>query len=151
MKFKTKLFGELDYLPESVIHLEEGLIGIGDKKRFLLIESEDFKPFAYLQSLDDPTFSLVVINPLLVEQNYRFYIHDDDLRSIDITDLNQILMLALVVLASDIRHVTVNLKAPIVINIGDKRAKQVILLNDDYGMSESLIKPSTLITAQAAK
>jgi flagellar assembly factor FliW len=117
------------------------LIGIPDKKKFILIEKEDFKPFGYLQSVDDPSFILIVINPLLVEKDYRYDIHKGDMEALGIKDENDFSMLAVVVFAKRIEDITVNLRAPVLFNIHTKKALQVILQNDDYSAEEPLIRP----------
>jgi flagellar assembly factor FliW len=144
MQLHTKLFGDIGYETDSVITLNDGLIGIADKKHFLLIEKEAFQPFSYLQCIDDPGLALVVINPFLVESSYNFALHEEDLRSMGIKNPDDFLMLAVVVFAARLEDVTVNLKAPLLINIHTKQGRQVILLNDDYSVSEPLLKPSTL-------
>ncbi len=140
MEIKSKLLGQIEYTDENIIRLEEGLIGIPDKRNFILIEKEDFKPFSYLQSVDDATFILVVINPMMVEKEYRFDIHKDDLKAIDIKDENDFSLLSIVIFAKKVEDITVNLKAPILINIHTKRALQIILQNDDYSVEEPLLK-----------
>jgi len=142
MEIISKLFGKIEYTEENIIHFEEGLIGISDKKKFILIEKDDFKPFSYLQSVDEGAFVLVVINPILVTKEYKFQIFKDDLNVIGLTegDTESFSLLAVVIMSNRIENVTVNLKAPIIINIITKQAKQVILQNDDYSVEEPLIR-----------
>lgn len=140
MEIQSKLLGKVEFEEESLIHFEEGLIGIPEKKRFILIEKDDFKPFSYLQSVDDPSFILIVINPLMVEKEYKFDIYKDDLEALNIKDENDFSMLAVVIFAQKVEDITVNLKAPILINIHNKKGLQVILLNDDYSVEEPLIR-----------
>ena len=140
MEITSKLLGKIEFEAENIIRFDEGLIGIPEKKKFILIEKEDFKPFSYLQSVDDPTFVLVVINPLMVEQQYKFDIHKDDLRAIGIQDENDFSLFAIVIFAKRVEDITVNLKAPVLINIHTKEALQIILQNDDYSVEEPLIK-----------
>lgn len=141
MEITSKLLGHIEYSNDNIIRFDEGLIGIPDKKNFILIEKEDFKPFSYLQSVDDPAFILVVINPMMVEKEYRFDIHKDDLNAIDILSENDFSLLAIVIFAKRIENITVNLKAPILINIHTKKALQIILQNDDYSVEEPLMRP----------
>jgi flagellar assembly factor FliW len=150
MEIQSKLFGKIEYSEENIIRFAEGLIGIPGKKNFILIEKEDFKPFGYLQSVDDPSFILIVINPLLVEKDYRFDIHKGDLEALDIKDENDFSMLAVVVFAKRIEDITVNLRAPVLFNIHTKKALQVILLSDDYTAEEPLIRPLPAAAAAAA-
>lgn len=144
MEIISKLFGKIEYAKENIILMDEGLIGISDKKNYILIEKEDFKPFSYLQSIDDGSFILIVINPLLVEKEYKYSILQDDINALEIAELDpdSFSLLAIVIFSNRIEHITVNLKAPILVNVKTKRAKQIILLNDDYGVEEPLIRPS---------
>ncbi|MDQ1349970.1 MAG: flagellar assembly factor FliW [Acidobacteriota bacterium] len=141
MEILSKLFGKIEYSEENIIRFDEGLIGIPDKKNFILIEKEDFKPFSYLQSVDDPSFILIVINPLMVEKDYRYDIHKGDMEALDIKDENDFSLLAIVIFAKRVEDITVNLRAPVLFNIHTKKALQVILLNDDYSAEEPLIRP----------
>jgi flagellar assembly factor FliW len=142
METNSKLFGKINYVKENIIYFEEGLIGIPDKKNFILIEKENFKPFSYLQCVDDGSFILVVINPILVIKDYKFEIYKDDLASVGLTenDTDNLSLLGIVIMADKIENVTVNLRAPIIININTKHAKQVILQNNDYSVEEPLIQ-----------
>ena len=144
MIIETKRFGRVEYDQASILTLDKGLIGISEHRSFILIEKDDFQPFAYLQSVEDPAIALVVINPFLVEVNYKFCIHDDDLRSINARGNEDFLLLAIVVFADQPEQIMVNLKAPLLMNVHTKRSKQVILLNDDYSVSEPSFKPSAL-------
>lgn len=145
MEIISKLFGNIQYSKENVICFEEGLIGIPEKKNFILIEKEDFKPFSYLQSVDDGNFILIIINPLMVEKDYRFDIFKDDLYAVGIEENNpdSFSLFSIVIFSKQIEEITVNLKAPILINVITKQAKQVILLNDDYGVEEPLIRQAS--------
>jgi len=151
MDIATKLFGRIEYTEENVIIFAEGLIGIPEYKRFLLIENPDFKPFSYLQCLDNPNMAMVVISPLHVENNYQFIIDDTDLKAVDAKDSSDFQLLAVVIFSPQPENVRVNLKAPLLINVRNKKAKQVFLLNDDYGVAEPLLKPSTFITHTSAE
>ncbi len=144
MEIISKLFGKIDYTAENVVRFEEGLIGIPEKKNFILIEKEDFKPFSYLQSVDDGSFVLIIINPLMVEAAYQFEIFKDDLAAIGLTEENpeNFSIMAIVIFSKNVEEVTVNMKAPILINIHTKQAKQVILQNDDYSVEEPLFRSS---------
>jgi len=151
MKIESKLLGRVEFDESSIIQMSEGLIGISGQKRFVLLEKEDFAPFGYFQAIDDPSLSLVVINPFLVEPEYQFYLSDEDLRTLEVSSANDFQLLAVVVFSAEVADITVNLKAPILINIHTRKAKQVILLNNDYGVSEPLIKPSTLAQTSPGK
>jgi len=145
MEIISKLLGKIEFEDSNVIRFEEGLIGIPDKKSFILIEKEDFRPFSYLQCIEDPGFILVVISPMMIEKDYKFDIHKEDLKAIDIKDENDFSLLAIVIFASKVENITVNLKAPILINVHTKQALQIILQNDDYSVEEPLVKSAPVV------
>jgi flagellar assembly factor FliW len=146
MKIKSVVLGEIEYSAESIITFKDGLIGMGDKKEFILVEKDDFKPFAYLQSLNDPNLSLIVINPLLVRNKYNFQIQQADFECIDVRNETDISLFTIVVFSEDVSNMTVNMKAPLIINTRSKQGKQTILLNDHYGVAEPLIEKSTVVS-----
>lgn len=145
MEIISKLLGKIEFSDENIILFEEGLIGIPEKTRFILIEKEDFLPFSYLQSVDDPSFILVVINPMMVEKDYHFDVHKDDLKAIGVKDENDFSIFSIVIFAKRLEDIRVNLRAPILINIHTKHAMQVILQNDDYSVEEPLVKQAASV------
>lgn len=140
MKLVSVKLGEIEYAPESVIHFKSGLIGLENMQNFLLIEEERFAPFAYLQSTDDPAFTLIVINPFLVDPNYSMEMLGEELESIDVQSTQDFMALSIVILSPVAEQITVNLKAPLLVNNTSRQARQVLMINDEYGVNDPLIK-----------
>lgn len=140
MKLVSAKLGEIEYNPDNVIHFKNGLIGLEHMQNFLLLEENDFTPFGHLQSVDDPGFTLIVINPFLVDPQYSMELRSDDLESIGVQSTQDFMALAIVVFSPVPEQITVNLKAPLLVNVKDKKARQVLLLSDRYGVSDPLIK-----------
>ncbi len=144
MKLVSAKLGEIEYNPESVIDFKNGLIGLENMQRFLLLEESEFSPFGHLQSLDDPGFTLIVINPFLVEPNYNFALPGEELEALGVQSTQDFMALAIVVFSPVPEQITVNLKAPLLVNIKSKQARQVLLLSDDYTVSDPLIKSGVM-------
>lgn len=144
MKLVSAKLGEIEYNPESVIDFKNGLIGLENMQRFLLLEESEFSPFGHLQSLDDPGFTLIVINPFLVEPNYNFALPGEELEALGVQSTQDFMALAIVVFSPVPEQITVNLKAPLLVNIRSKQARQVLLLSDDYTVSDPLIKSGVM-------
>jgi len=140
MKLASTKLGELEYSPDSVIHFKNGLIGLENYQNFILLEENDFAPFGYLQSIDEPSFTLIVINPFFIDPNYTLDLLSDELESIDVHSANEFMALAIVVFSPIPEQITVNLKAPILVNIKNKQARQVLLISDTYTVSDPMIK-----------
>lgn len=135
MVVQTRYFGEIDLTEDKIISFESGLMGFEDFKKFTIlydVEEEGTPAISWLQSLDEPGLALPVINPLYVKEDYDPIVEDELLKSLGtITDENLVVLLILNV-PSDLTKMTANLKAPIIINSDTKKASQIIADNVDY-------------------
>ena len=70
IKISTQRFGEMEFAEESVITVLGGVIGFPQLLRYVLIQRPSDAPFYWLQSLDDPTMALVLVDPKLFKEDY---------------------------------------------------------------------------------
>lgn len=134
MRVKTNLFGEMDIEDEKIICFPDGMIGFPDNKRFTLIvdEKEDRTSHIYwLQSIEEETFAIPVMNPLLVKKNYNPEVEDELLNPIGGLKEDNISVFVTVTVPTQIENMSVNLKAPIIINMETMKACQLILDGED--------------------
>lgn len=130
----TRLFGEVDINEEKVIVFEDGIIGFPEMKKFMLIYDEENQKskISWLQSLDEESFAMPVINPLLISEDYNPLVEDELLVKLGELDAQDMLVLVTITVPSDIEKMTVNLKAPIIINAGNHKAAQLIVEDEKY-------------------
>ncbi len=135
MKIQTKYFGEIDLTEEKIITLDKGLIGFDEFKQYTILydcEKEDGTNISWFQSVDEPTLALPVINPLIVKEDYNPVVEDEFLDALgDINEENLVILITMTV-PEDIKEMTVNLKAPIIINADTRKGAQIIVENQDY-------------------
>ena len=131
MKVDTRLFGEIEVEEDKVICFENGIIGFPDCKQFTLIfdETEDGerKNIFWLQSLDESSFALPVMDPLLVKADYNPLVEQELLKSLGNLTEENTYVLVTVTVPSDVKKLSVNLRAPIVINVDELKAEQLIV------------------------
>ena len=133
MKLATKHFGEIEIQEEEILSFPHGLFAFEDKKSFVLIDNEDEKlPFSWLQSVDDPGLCFVVMNPFVFKKDYEFDIPQDAVSELEIKAAGDVCVLAVLVIPEDVSRMTANLLAPLVINIKNRKGKQVILDDKRY-------------------
>ncbi len=134
MQIETRLFGEIEVDEGKVIFFEKGIVGFPDCQRFILIHDEEedngHGGISWLQSLDEPAFALPVMDPLLVEENYNPQVEDEVLKRLGNLTEENTYVLVTVTATEDITKLSVNLKAPIVINADERKAHQVIVDGD---------------------
>ena len=134
MKVQTKFFGEIDLPEEKIIHLERGLIGLEQFKKYTILydEEKEDSNISWFQSCDEPTLALPVIKPWLVMDEYNPTVEDELLKDLgELTEENLIILLTMTV-PEDISKMSVNLKGPIIINADTRKGAQIIVENDDY-------------------
>ena len=135
MKINTKIFGEIEVADDKIITFENGIIGFPELRRFTLLHDEERGPGAgirFLQSLEEPAFAMPVMDPLLVKPDYNPEVDDELLVSAGNLTVDNILVLVTVTVPSDLTKMTVNLQGPLVINVEEHKACQVIIDGGAY-------------------
>lgn len=134
------LFGQaLEYEESDVIHFEDGILGFDSLKKYLLLTMDvDNSTFYFLQSVEDMDVSFTVANPFLFVEGYEFEAGDEDMKKLGIDSVEKLMVLCIVNIKSDIKQTTMNLKAPILLNVENKKASQIIV-DEDYEISHKFL------------
>ena len=135
MLVKTKHFGEIELDESKIITFDEGLIGFENNKRYTILFNNESKrkgTISWLQSLDEPMLALPVVSPIVAMADYNPIVEDEVLAPLgELNGENLVILLTLTV-PSDLTKMTVNLKAPIIINADTRKGCQAIAENSDY-------------------
>ncbi|MBN2794393.1 MAG: flagellar assembly protein FliW [Clostridia bacterium] len=132
MKIVTDYRGEVEYTEDDIIHFEDSMYGFDGKKDFLLIANiEPELPFHWLQSIEDESLTFVITDPFLFVEKYDFELDDLTVEKLNLNSVEDIMIYTTVIIPDSVEEITINLKSPIIININDRKAKQVIL-SEDY-------------------
>ncbi len=141
MFLKTKHFGEIDVPEEKCIEFAAGLPGFEQMHRFAIFDSsEENSPFKWLQSLDNPEIAFAVANPFLIVKDYDFELSEDDVQRLSIENAEDVAVYSVIVVPQQLERMSMNLKAPIIINIRNKRGVQVILDTDKYTVRHYILE-----------
>ncbi len=136
MIIKSRLFGEVEIEDDKILTFENGLIGFDKARQFTIIfnsENGDNRGVMWLQSVDDADLAFPVIDPTHVYQNYNPVVEDEWLEPIGhFDDVEELYVLAVLTVPSDLTRTTANLKAPVIINTTTRKGCQIIASNDEY-------------------
>lgn len=133
MIVKTTRFGPVEMDEEKVIIFSRGIPGFENLRRFFILPAGDTEDIQWLQAIDDPAVALLIIDPFKYFRGYCVDIPGSDLQELQIKDSNQALVAAVVTIpGNDPANATANLLAPIIINTGLNKARQVILSDTSY-------------------
>ena len=132
MIINTRLFNEVMVDDEKNLNFPGGIIGFPDLQNFVLIHDEEKSDggIRWLQSVEEPNFAMPVIDPLIVCPDYNPQVEEDLLKRLGEFTENDLLVLVTITVPHDLTKMTVNLKAPFVINTATRKACQIIV--EDY-------------------
>ena len=139
MKVTTRLFGDIDIAEDKIIHMEGGIVGFPDLKQFTLIydkeKGDDHDTIMWFQSLDEPQFAMPVLVPTSILPEYNPIVNDELLAPLGELNDDNLYCLVTVKVPSDLTKMTINQKAPIIINTDTMKGAQLIVENEDYEVS----------------
>ena len=140
MKLYSKFHGIKEYSEGDIITFEKGIPGFKDLKKFILFHVEENNVFSMLHSIENTEIGLVVVSPFYVMKDYEFNLEDNRKNDLKIKNESDVLILTTVCVNNDVKKITTNLKAPIVINIKEHLGEQLILENGKYLIKQPLLK-----------
>ena len=138
MKIKTAYLGEIEIDSNEIIHFEHGIPGFEEEKSFVRLPIEENSIFQILQSTKTESLAFIITSPYAVTTNYNFDLDDATVHTLEIKDENEVVVFAIVSLKDTLANSTVNLKAPIVLNTKNNKAKQVILDSEKYNVRQKI-------------
>lgn len=140
MELKTKQHGTFIYKEEEIITFKKGIMGLENFKKFIIADIKENPVFKILHSIEDEAVGLVIISPFKVKNNYEINLEDDLIEKLNISSPKEVMLYNTVTLNSDVHKITVNLKAPIVINMDKKLGEQIIIDKEEYKIKHPLIE-----------
>lgn len=142
MKIQTKYHGEIRIEDSQIVHFENGLPGFFEEKKFVILPLTEDQVYLILQSVQTPAIAFVITNPFLFFKDYEFKLDDGIVEKLGIKDVNDVQVFNILTVQDPFEKTTINLQAPIVMNVKNNHAKQVILNHDNYTTREPLFQTS---------
>ena len=120
---KSSRFGDISVAADSIIHFPAGMIGFPEHKNFVMFDHKP--PFAWLHSTEDPNLAFVVLDGSQFTDSFEFRppYHD---KEVGLGKEDEFAILVIVTVRPDPKMTTANLKAPLFVNIKNRRGAQVI-------------------------
>ena len=128
MHLESPRLGTIEVDSEKILKFENGLPGFPECTRLIVMDHDRDTPLKWLQSVDQPEVAFLIIEPSQIMTSYQLDVPTsvlnligwrDDLKEADIT--------IFVILNVEEGELMANLRAPVVVNIADRRAFQMIL------------------------
>ena len=121
------------------IFFEKGIPGLEKYREFEIHQVESNEKFKQIISIEDSNIGFIAISPFEIKKDYELNLSDDVIKELQIDSPKDVLVLSLITLGKTLEKSTVNLKAPVIINIKNNKGKQLILQDDKYNIKEPFV------------
>ncbi|MFN6992459.1 MAG: flagellar assembly protein FliW [Fervidobacterium sp.] len=136
MVYRTKI-GDFELNENEIINFPEGIPGFENLRKFAVISLEETAPLCWLVSLEDDTIALPIIDPWLILDDYEVELSESELKILGVEDPGDLIVWSVVTIpVGKPDEATVNLKAPIIINLKKGIGAQIIM--DKYEIRYSI-------------
>jgi len=127
-------FGTCTYRESEVLTFPWGLPGFASLRRFIALNLGGQEKFVWLQSLDDPAVALPTADPWQIFADYAPHLPPYATSSLDLRNPEDFATLCVVVVTPGAAEMTMNLLAPIVVNLRTKTGRQITLETGGYSV-----------------
>ena len=141
MILNTEKFGEIEVEEERIFDFVLPIIGFDNLSKFIILDPNKDTLFKWLQSVEDPTLAFPVISVAALDFNYSIDLSDSVVSDLEIKNAEDVLVLNITSIPQDNpKGTTINLLAPIVFNVMNQKAGQVVLSGSGYDISYPMFK-----------
>ncbi|NLX95086.1 MAG: flagellar assembly protein FliW [Rhodopirellula sp.] len=124
MEIRTTRFGPVRCRPDDVLLFEEGILGLAECRQWVLLADVHNDAVAWLQSVDCPEVALAVVSPRRFVPWFQMRVARRELEPLELDEIGAARVL--VIVSKTGRSVTLNLKAPLVLNLQRRLGRQVV-------------------------
>lgn len=138
----SRRFGTIEVDETALFNFPEGLLGLEDSTRSLVLVEQEDTPYFWLHSATDPEVAFVVTDPWLFWPDYDMVIPDEVEEDLELTGPEDVGVMVLVSVRpaadGETPTVTANLLGPLVVNSSTKRGRQLVLDTSRYSARERI-------------
>ncbi len=141
MKINTVRFGEIDIEEDRIFEFCLPIIGFNELKKFVILDLNKESFFKWLQSIEDPSIAFPVVSVFSLNVDYAVDLPDNVVDTLKIKNVESLLVMNIASIPQyNPQETTLNLLAPIIFNLDEQLAGQVILSGSGYDVSFPLFK-----------
>jgi len=148
MHIETTRFGTVEVDDSRIVSFPSGLLGFSSYRRYVLLQPDDDGVFFWLQSVEAPDLAFVVTDPSLWVDDYKANIRREQMNELEMEGVNDAQVLAIVNKRDEI--LTLNLQGPLVINVSNCTAMQLVLAEKKWTTRHEIVRLETAAHAASA-
>jgi flagellar assembly factor FliW len=139
-------FGDFEVPCDRVLHFPQGLIGFPKARRFVILDHRPGSPFKWMLCLDQPDVAFAVAEPARMVPDYRPPL-ELAARTLG-TSPADVALFVIVTIPSDPTAMTVNLMAPVVVDVRTRTSRQLVQEDPRCDPSYRVCAPRAAATAE---
>ena len=141
MKISTIRFGEIEIEESRIFKFALPIIGFNELRDFVILDLNKEGFFRWLQSVEDPALAFPIVSVFRLDVDYTIDLPDEVVQILKISNPDSLLVMNIASIPQDNpQGTTINLLAPIIFNLDEQLAGQVILSGSGYDISFPLFK-----------
>lgn len=128
MDIITNRFGRFEVQADDVIRFPAGLFGFESCRDWVLLADAENDALAWLQSVERAEVAVAAVSPRRFVPKYTIRVVQRELAALELDDPKRAQALAIV--GKTERAITLNLRAPVLINLEKRLGRQVVTIDD---------------------
>lgn len=147
MQIETSRFGSVQIEADDILLFPHGLIGFEDCRHWVLLSDAENESLGWLQSVSKAEVALPVLSPRRFVPGYQVRVARSQLLPLELAQFDQAFLLTVV--SQEDHELTVNLKAPIIVNL-DRRLGRQVITSDEQPVAQAIAPTSHVAQRRAA-
>jgi len=147
MQIHTTRFGLVEIDVADILLFPHGVIAFEDCRHWVLLGDEGNESLGWLQSITRGEVALAVVSPRRFTPDYQVHVTRGQLNSLELSHFDSAYVLS-VVSKSD-GELTLNLKAPLIINL-DRRLGRQVVTADEQPVAWQIARPEAAVLRKSA-
>jgi len=147
MQISTTHFGPVEIEIDDILFFPHGIVAFEDCRHWVLLSDEENPALAWLQSVGSAEVALPVVSPRRFAPEYSVHVSRGQLLPLDFSQFDQAYVLT--VLSQSDGDLTLNLKAPLIINL-DRRLGRQVITSDEQPVALVVSSTTRLVWRKSA-
>ncbi|MBT2156508.1 flagellar assembly protein FliW [Clostridioides difficile] len=120
--------------------MKKGILGFENLKEYELLDIEDNDSLKEFNSTEEEGIGFVIVSPFEIINEYEIVLNQETIEKLEVKSPKDVVLFNIITLGQTFEESTVNMKAPIVINIKTNFGMQIILQDDKYSIRHPLLR-----------
>ena len=141
VELDTVKFGKVEIEKKSIFNFITPIIGFNGLKKYAIIDYKPDSPFKWLQSVEDIELAFPITLCSFFGIDYQFDVPDEEAEKLGIQTADDVFVINIAnIPSSNPQGATINMLAPIIINLSNRKAMQIVLKNTEFEVRHKLFE-----------